>query len=117
MIRLLYAWIRLSSRCIIFLNMPKTPESNAGVGEQADLAARTELLDFLATEGLRKITLLASQLRRLNQEYPHQTDLPAHTFFLERLGAFVELGLTEAGYDDKDVNRVPRSPIRPRRDD
>lgn len=97
--------------------MPETPESNAGVGEQAAEAARTELLDFLATEGLRKIALLASQLRRLNQEYPHQTDLPAHTFFLERLAAFVDLGLDQAGYDPKEINRVPRSGIRHPRND
>lgn len=97
--------------------MPVTPESNAGVGEQTAETARTELLDFLAKEGLRKISLLTSQLRRLNQEYPHQTDLPAHAYFLEQLGAFVELGLDQAGYDAKDVNRVPRSSVHPPRND
>ena len=97
--------------------MPETPEFNAGVGEQTAEAARTELLDFLAKEGLRKISLLSSQLRRLNQEYPHHTELPAHTHFLEQLAAFAELGLDQAGYDAKEVNRIPRSPFRPSRND
>ncbi len=95
--------------------MPATPERDTGVGEQADDIARTELLDFLASEGLKKITLLTSSLRRLNQDYPHRTELASHTFFLEQLAAFAELGLSEAGYENDDISRLSSSPFGPSR--
>ena len=99
--------------------MPATPERATGVGEQADGTVRTELLDFLATEGLRQITLLTSSLRRLNQDYPHRTELASHTFFLEQLAAYAELGLSAAGYGSDDISRIASSPLglQLRRDD
>lgn len=86
-----------------------------GVGEtEPATPLPTELLDFIATEGLRSVYLAASELRVVAGAHPLEFPNTAkHAQALQRVLAYMELGLEQAGYDDKTINRVPRSSVPP----
>ena len=96
--------------------MTGNPEETAGVGIDAERqpAVQTELLDYLAKEGLRNILLITSRMRAIAGEHPVEyPDLPARVFSLQQLAAHLEAGLQEAGYEQDDINRLSASKIKP----
>jgi hypothetical protein len=93
--------------------MTDNPESSRGVGENPERTIdRTELRDFIAVEGLRIVLLAASKLREVGSEHPLEyIDAPRHAYNLQRLSAFLEADLAEAGYPADSVARIARSNV------
>jgi len=96
-------------------DMKVSPGETTGVGiEDEQSEARTELLDYLAKDGLRSVLMTAARLRTIAAEHPTEyLDLPARVFSLQQLAAYIEAGLQEAGYGQDDVRRLSTSEIRP----
>lgn len=95
--------------------MKDRSEVTPGVGEATTTGTEsTEFLDFVATQGLRTVYLAATELRIVAGAHPTEFPNAAERGqALQRVIAFMEHGLEQAGYADEDINRVPKSAVRP----
>jgi len=92
--------------------MTQHAEVAPGVGETAT-DQPTEFLDYVATQGLRSVALAAAELRIVAATHPLEfPGLAERAQSLQRMIAFMELGLRQAGYADEDINRIPSSAVR-----
>lgn len=101
------------------MNNPEMPPEVGG--EDESQTHRSDLLDYLAKEGVKAILLAAKELRTIGGLHPEFLTIPERVRALQQLDAHIAAALHEAGYAPEEVKRLysspftaPHDPLKPR---